>query len=191
MLLPLILALAGVVTGLAWRLPAWGTLDARAIQRINHVALPSVIDGGLGALRLAGTTAFFFSVLILASLARPAWAISLWAAALAAEAITKGLKVAIGRRRPFSAEPGVVVRLPRLPTDPSFPSGDAMRAAFLGGLALSAPQVPPWGAALCLLASVLVALGRVRAGAHYPLDAWAGLLLGLGAALTWAGALGL
>ncbi len=191
MLLPLSLALAGVVTGLAWRVPAWGILDARAMQRINRVALPKVIDGVLGALRPAGTTAFFIAALILASLARPAWAISLGVAALAAEAITKGLKVAIRRRRPFSAEPGVVVRLPHLPTDQSFPSGDAMRAAFLGGLALTAPSMPPWGAALCLLASVLVALGRVRAGAHYPLDVWAGLLLGLGAALTWAGALGL
>jgi len=191
MLLPLSLALAGVVSGLAWRRPAWGVLDARAMQHINRMALPNVIDGGLGVLRLAGTTAFFITALILAGLARPTWAIGLGVAAFMVEAITKGLKVLIRRKRPFSAEPGVIVRLPRLPTDPSFPSGDAMRAAFLCGLALTAAQVPPWGAAVCLLTSVLVALGRVRAGAHYPLDVWAGFHLGLGAALAWAGALGL
>jgi membrane-associated phospholipid phosphatase len=186
LLMPLGLAFAGVVTGLAWRLPAWGILDARAMRRINRVALPEVIDTGSGVLRLAGTTAFFVAALVLAGMVRPTLAVGLVTAALAAELITKSLKIIVRRQRPSSADPGVVVRLAHLPIDPSFPSGDAMRAAFLAGLALTTPQVPPWGAALCLVASVLVALGRVRAGAHYPLDVWAGFFLGLGAALAWA-----
>jgi len=184
--MPLGLAFAGVVTGLAWRLPAWGILDARAMRRINRVALPEVIDTGSGVLRLAGTTAFFVAALVLAGMVRPTLAVGLVTAALAAELITKSLKIIVRRQRPSSADPGVVVRLAHLPIDPSFPSGDAMRAAFLAGLALTTPQVPPWGAALFLVASVLVALGRVRAGAHYPLDVWAGFFLGLGAALAWA-----
>jgi undecaprenyl-diphosphatase len=159
------------------------------MQRINRGALPSVVDGAFAGLRLTGTTPFFIAALTLAGITRPTLAIGLGTAALTAELITKGMKIIVRRQRPFSADPGVVVRLAHLPIDPSFPSGDAMRAAFLAGLALTAPQVPPWGAALCFVASVLVALGRVRAGAHYPLDVWAGFFLGLGAALAWAGLL--
>ncbi len=189
MLPPLLLALAGVIGGLTWRLPPIGRLDSRAMRIINGGAMPAFVDGALGVLRLAGTTPFFIVALILAGVARPAWAFSLALAALGAEAVAKGLKLAVHRQRPFAAEPNVTVRLPQMPIDPSFPSGDAMRAAFLAGLALTA--APPIAAAVCLPASILVALGRVRSGAHYPLDVWAGFLMGLGAALAWAAALGL
>jgi membrane-associated phospholipid phosphatase len=187
MLAPLFLALAGVVSGLTWRLPSVGRLDAQAMRSINRGAWPGLIDGALAALRLAGTTPLFIAALVLAVLARPAWGLSLALAAIAAEAVTKVLKLAIGRPRPFAAEAGVIMRQPHLPIDPSFPSGDAMRAAFLAGLAVAA--APPWAATLSLAASILVALGRVRSGAHYPLDIWAGFLLGFGASLAWAGAL--
>ncbi len=189
MLPPLLLALAGVVSGLTWRHPAVGRLDSLAMRSINRGALPPFVDAAFAVLRLAGTTPVFIAALVLAGVARPAWAFGLALAAVAAEAVSKGLKLAVRRPRPFAAEPSVMVRLPHLPIDPSFPSGDAMRAAFLAGLALRA--APFWVAGVCVPASILVALGRVRSGAHYPLDTWAGFLLGLGAALAWAGALGL
>jgi membrane-associated phospholipid phosphatase len=189
MLPPLSLALAGVVSGLTWRLPSIGRLDARVMRSINRGAWPAYVDGAFSALRPAGTTPFFIAALVLAGIAHPAWGWGLAVAAIAAEAVSKVLKLAVGRQRPFAAEAGVIVRLPVAPIDPSFPSGDAMRAAFLAGLAVTA--TPPWFAALCVLASVLVASGRVRSGAHYPLDIWAGFFVGLGAALAWAGAPGL
>jgi undecaprenyl-diphosphatase len=109
--------------------------------------------------------------------------------AVVAEAITMVLKRVVRRQRPFAADAGVVVRLPRLPLDPSFPSADAMRAAFLAGLTLAERAIPLWAVLLAMLAAVGVGFGRVRSGAHYPLDVWTGLAIGFGAGLAWLGTL--
>jgi membrane-associated phospholipid phosphatase len=110
-------------------------------------------------------------------------------AAVAAEAITMLLKIAFHRERPFAADAGVVIRLPRLPIDPSYPSADAMRAAFLAGVTLAGRAVPSWVSGLAIVAAISVGYGRVRSGAHFPLDVWAGLTVGFGAVLAWAGTL--
>lgn len=181
------LALAGVLSGLAWRLAAVNARDARLMLRVNQAAWPGGVDRILGGLRIAGTTGFFVVVLVLVGLAVPGWALTLAAAALATEALTRAIKLVARRPRPYVTLPSVVVRLPRLPTDPSFPSGDAMRAAFLGGLALAAAALPPWAAGSAMALVLIVGVARVRSGAHYPLDVWAGAMLGVGAALAWAG----
>ncbi len=182
------LALAGILSGLAWRLPGVEAVDARLMQGINVAVLPRGVDQVLGGLRLVGTTGFFVVALVLAAVAVPEWALALCAAALATESLTRAIKLVVRRPRPYITLPWVVVRLPRLPPDPSFPSGDAMRAAFLGGLALAAATLQPWAAGLVIALMLVVAVARVRSGAHYPLDVWAGGMLGLGAALAWAGA---
>jgi membrane-associated phospholipid phosphatase len=188
---PACLVMVGIATGLVWRLPAFGRLDSFLMHKINTDSLPSAVDQVLGLLRIAGTTPFFVAVLVLVGLARPGYALGLALAAGAAEVITKILKMAVRRPRPFASDAGVVVRLPRLPVDPSFPSGDAMRAAFLGGLTLAGKGLPAWGACVAVLAAVVVGFGRVRSGVHYPLDVWTGLAVGFGAVLAWAGTLGM
>ncbi len=188
-LLPVCLVLVGIGTGLLWRQPSIGTRDALWMQRVNRAKLPGAADQILAVLRLAGTTVFFIAVLVLVAIVRPPWALGLVLAAVAAEAITKLLKIAIHRQRPFAADAGVVPRLPRLPIDPSFPSADAMRAAFLAGLTLAGRALPSWVSALAIVAAIGVGYGRVRSGAHYPLDVWAGLAIGFGAVLAWAGTL--
>jgi len=180
------LALAGVLSGFAWRSAAVEALDARLMERINQAAWPVGADRALGGLRLAGTTGFFVVALGLTALAKPGWALTLAAAALAVEVLTRAIKLVVRRPRPYATLDSVVVRLPRLPRDPSYPSGDAMRAAFLGGIALAA-AFPPWAAGTAMALALAVGVGRVRSGAHYPLDVWAGATLGLGAALAWAG----
>jgi membrane-associated phospholipid phosphatase len=189
MLLPACLALVGIATGLMWRLPALERLDALLMRRTNRAQLPGGFDRVLGLLRITGTTPFFFAALLIVMVARPAWGLGLALTAVVAEAITMVLKRAVRRQRPFAEDAGVVVRLPRLPTDPSFPSADAMRAAFLAGLTLAERATPLWAVLLAMLAAVGVGLGRVRSGAHYPLDVWAGLAIGFGAVLAWVGTL--
>jgi undecaprenyl-diphosphatase len=181
------LALAGVLSGLAWRSAAVEALDTRLLQRVNLAAWPAQVDRALGVLRLAGTTGFFVIALGLVALANPGWALTLAVAALAAEAVTRVFKLVIRRPRPYAALPSVVVRLTRLPRDMSSPSGDAMRGGFLGGIAVTAFAFPTWAAGLAMVLALGVSVGRVRYGAHYPLDVLAGALLGLGAALAWAG----
>ena len=187
-LLPACMALFGIGTGLLWKAPNVGRLDALLVRRVNQAHLPGWADRFLAVLRIAGITLFFIAVLVLAAVARPWWALGLTAAALAAEAITKLLKITIRRPRPFAADGGVILRLPRVPIDSSFPSADAMRAAFLSGLT-AAGGMPWWAVLAAMAAAVGIGFGRVRSGAHYPLDVWAGLLIGLGAALAWAGTL--
>jgi membrane-associated phospholipid phosphatase len=63
----------------------------------------------------------------------------------------------------------------------SFPSGHAMRAAFV--LALLASVLPKKAHPLILLVLGLVAWGLVASGAHYPSDVLGGILLGLGAGI--------
>lgn len=188
-LLPVCLVLVGIGTGLLWRQPSIGARDALWMQRVNRAKLPGAADQILAVLRLAGTTVFFIAVLVLVAIVRPPWALGLVLAAVAAEAITMLLKIAIHRQRPFAADAGLVPRLPRLPIDPSFPSADAMRAAFLAGLTLAGRALPSWVSALAIAAAIGVGYGRVRSGAHYPLDVWAGLAIGFGAVLAWAGTL--
>jgi membrane-associated phospholipid phosphatase len=188
LLLPACLAMAGIATGLMWQLPVLGKLDSRIMRRINGAQLPGGADRVLGLLRIAGTTAFFIAVLVIVGAARPSWALGLMLTAVVAEAVTMVLKRVVRRQRPFAADAGVVVRLPRLPIDPSFPSADAMRAAFLAGLTLAERAIPLWAAVLAVLAAVSVGFGRVRSGAHFPLDVWAGLAIGFGAVLAGVGA---
>lgn len=103
-----------------------------------------------------------------------------------------GIKLLLARTRPFRAFPEEVDMLqPQTPTDFSFPSGDCMRVWFLA-LVLPAFWGFPW-LFFTLLAglALVVTLGRVAMGVHYPLDVVSGAGLGmLGAGLTlltWAG----
>ena len=94
------------------------------------------------------------------------------------------IKRAHARPRPFQALHDIHMLQPRRPLDPSFPSGDALRAWFL---ALLVPLVlgsgyPILQGITALLTSALaslVSLGRIAMGVHYPSDVIAGAGLGL------------
>lgn len=110
--------------------------------------------------------------------ARARWWI--WVGAILLAPIAEsGLKVLIGRPRPFDTSFG-------------FPSGHATAAAtFFGAVIYLAGALPPpartWVRALAGLAIILVGLSRVMLRAHWPSDVIGGVALGL--ALASAAAL--
>jgi membrane-associated phospholipid phosphatase len=178
------LGILGLLTGALWTLPGPRGRDAALMLRLNAAAAPAVIDRCLALGRLLGTTPFFLLALAAVAAFHPHRALSLGVAALAAEAVTKAVKLLARRERPFEQDGRVVERLARRPRDAGFPSGDAMRAAFLAGVAWAILPTAGW---LAAPVAVVVGLGRIRAGVHYPLDVWAGWCVGLGASLAWLG----
>ncbi len=91
------------------------------------------------------------------------------------------LKIRIKRPRPFQAMPSEVrMGQPRPPSDPSYPSGDALRVWLLA-FTIGRLLPPAWGWALVGLAT-LVSFGRIALGVHYPLDVVSGTGLGMIAA---------
>ena len=91
----------------------------------------------------------------------------------------RGLKVLLKRPRPFVVLPDVQLSQPRKPHDPSHPSGDAMRIWYL---AIVVPAAFSLSLAILLifcLVAILVSLGRIAFGVHFPLDVLGGVGLGL------------
>ncbi len=88
------------------------------------------------------------------------------------------------RPRPFTTLADISMLQPSLPRDASFPSGDALR---VWSLAFVVPIVIGTGNPLLLFnviliftaMAVLVSLGRMALGVHYPSDVVAGTGLGL------------
>jgi undecaprenyl-diphosphatase len=84
------------------------------------------------------------------------------------------------RPRPFIAHPGVAHLFVSHAADPSFPSDHATAAfAIAVSLLLRSRRV----GLLALAMAVVVAVGRVAVGVHYPSDVIGGALLGTAAAL--------
>ncbi len=105
------------------------------------------------------------------------------ASALGSAALALLVNQAIGhlwhRARPYETHPSAHVWTAKS-ADPSFPS-DHASAAF--AIACSVLLFDRLAGALFLAAAVVVALGRVVVGVHYPGDVLAGALVGLGCAL--------
>lgn len=181
-------ALGGVLSGMLWRMPAVGALDAALFRRINRAPAPAWLDARLRLLRPLGSGWAVWPACAALALLSPAPALLLAACTLALAGVERGLKLVVARRRPFQDLDDVDVRV-RPPADPGFPSGDAARVWLL------ATALGQWSGAHVLFAAaaalaLVVALGRVRAGVHYPLDVWAGACLGAGTALVWSGLAG-
>jgi undecaprenyl-diphosphatase len=175
------LAVLGVGTGLSWRLQPIAILDDRAALAWNRAPLPAMLDRTLAALRPLGNKWVWLAALgalLVADVRSGLWLAAGAAGAALAERLTKSL---VRRPRPFTRLPDIRLRQSPAPADTSFPSGDAMRVWFVVcAVEIAFPQTPllvrmaVWGAA------VLVSLGRVRLGAHYPMDVWAGAWIGIG-----------
>ncbi len=97
--------------------------------------------------------------------------------------INCALKYAVGRERPFAADPVLLERVDTLLfstvdlRSSSFPSGHAQTAAaFFAAVCVLYPRT--WVYVCAFFAPFLTALSRVYFGVHYPSDVAAGLLFG-------------
>ena len=117
----------------------------------------------------------------------PGWKVGILAAFvyIVIAIVERIIKHKINRPRPFETLNNLEIGQPFKPEDPSHPSGDAMRVWFLS-IIISALFFLSWPVRVitCLVALVL-SLGRIALGVHYPLDVVSGIGLGLiGAAIT-------
>lgn len=132
-------------------------------------------------------------ILIVASLligglfSRHVWRMRAGVSALAAAGlgllVTHFLSLLVDRPRPFVAHPDAIHTFASHAADAGFPS-DHATAAFAIGTAI-ALRNRAWGAFVLVLA-VMLCVGRVAIGVHYPSDVIGGALIGtLAALLLW------
>jgi membrane-associated phospholipid phosphatase len=122
----------------------------------------------------------FPAVFVAAGLAlvarRPRLAIALAAGGTATWLLAKGVKLMVDRARPDALLHEVHVYGPAA-TGLGYPSGHAAVAAFI--MTVAGPHLPAWARIAGWGVVAVVAFTRVYVGAHLPLDAVGGLLLGL------------
>jgi undecaprenyl-diphosphatase len=104
-------------------------------------------------------------------------------APLIAFAVRTGIGAWIGRVRPY-AYPEVAHQLIAGLSDPSFPSGHAAVSFAIAGAVW---YRSPFLGVLFFIGAVLVAIGRVYVGVHYPADVVGGALLGVVSAVVVKG----
>ena len=162
-------------------------MDYRLYHAINQfVADHSWLGRGLNTIETWAVPVIAVATFALWLLARPGgdrkWKLAS-ASALASGAlallINQGIAQFWHRARPFAAHPSAHVWGSRS-HDPSFPS-DHASAAF--GIAFAVLLFDQLAGGLFLIAAVIVGVGRVFIGAHYPADIAAGCLVGLASAL--------
>ena len=152
-------------------------LDTRLERWIVHHRTDT-LDDFFVALSHLGVNGLIF--LVIAALAvlvwkRPAIFMYVLAADVVSDALSYGLRYAIGRDRPPTrfAEPGPLVHVPGNPSLPSGHAATSFACAAVLAWVTPLPRVP-----LFVLAT-LIAFSRVYVGVHYPLDMLGGAALGL------------
>jgi membrane-associated phospholipid phosphatase len=165
-------------------------MDYRVYHAINQFVYHHAWLGrGLSALENWAVPVVAIATFALWLVARPGgsrrWKLAS-ACALGAAAVALVLNQLIAkiwhRQRPFAAHPSAHVWGSRS-HDPSFPS-DHASAAF--AIAFTVLMFDRLVGSLFLSAAVIIGVGRVFIGAHYPLDVAAGCLVGLASALLVA-----
>jgi undecaprenyl-diphosphatase len=165
------------VLGLAHLIPGIALRDAQAFRYL-HTRLRG-LRAVFSVLWHLGRTPFALLTIALMTIYRPESGITLAIIFILIVSLEWFIKRSLQRVRPFKLIPDTIMSQPREPRDPSFPSGDALRVWFL---ALSLPI--GFGAAWTITASavvvaMLISLGRIGMGIHYPLDVLGGSGLGL------------
>src|SRR5687767_2035842 len=170
------------LAGLSHRISAVLQWDIAVFKKFNAINQNNAQIGFFRFLWPIGTTPF--TIIMLLSIFLYDWRKGLLAglSIFCATFIERIIKLNMKRIRPFEELPDIVLYQPRRPNDPSFPSGDSLRVWFLAAV-LSVVFGLAWYYILvvCLLA-LLISLGRIAMGVHYPLDVLSGAGLGLIAA---------
>ena len=173
------LGLLAFLGGLAHLSPRVAASDQRVFLLLNQLFNKQRLVEFFRLIWPLGTTPFALALLTINFL--NGWRIGFIVSGIyAASIITERIvKLAIKRPRPFNSLPEIVMQQPRRPKDPSFPSGDALRVWFLA-LVIPAAFGLTWLAfTIAMLMALLVSIGRLALGVHYPLDVLGGTGLGI------------
>jgi undecaprenyl-diphosphatase len=182
-----VVAIAGVVTGLAWRFERVRVGELNCFYKINHIHLRPLLDQIFIFARPLGTKWFLRFFLGIVLIWRTELIGTLIVVSVLSALIERGIKMIVRRPRPFRDHEKIILRQNPSPRDPSFPSGDATRIWFIFAsilFGLHPTSILSLSIGLC---AVVVSFGRVRLGVHYPLDVWAGTGLGFGLGMVWSG----
>ncbi len=177
-----------LLLGILHRLPAISERD---------LALTRKLQQGLGkGSRLAFFQEIWFlgktplALIVLAGLSAARWQQGwiYWIGFGLIVGIERAIKITFQRKRPYQQSHTIMMLQPKLPTDPSFPSGDCLRIWYLALILPAFAGNPGYLLLAMILLAVLVSLGRMVMGVHYVTDVISGTGLGLlGAGTTlWA-----
>jgi membrane-associated phospholipid phosphatase len=119
---------------------------------------------------------------------RPHLAVTAAAALPLEKGLEVGAKKLLARRRPSQVDPHVELHDDAPEEGPSYPSGHA--AIAFSAVLLAGPYLPRSAEVLGLSVAGVTSWVRVRQGAHFPLDAVGGGLLGLAVVSSLRGVIG-
>jgi len=165
--------------GLGYRLPEVAAVETALFKAVQTHTQAVVVGTFFRAVWILGTTPFLILALAFLFFHNSLTTLLASVIYLCAAFVERMIKVAKKRPRPFEAHPETAMRQPHPPRDPSFPSGDCLRAWYLAVIIPFLLQLPWPYAALAVFLAGLVAAGRIVLGVHYPSDALAGTGLGL------------
>lgn len=156
--------------------------ERKAFDELNGTRAPwLVVPQQLGTPAAVGA-----ATAVALGVRRPRLAVALGATLPVEKALEVGTKMLVRRRRPAQAPHDATLRDDAPDEGPSYPSGHA--AIGFAQVALLLPYVHPAVTAATSAGALVAAVRRIHQGAHYPLDAVGGALLGVavGSGLTWA-----
>lgn len=147
----------------------------RLIFRVKWAPL-TVLMRVLTVAGTAGATwGVFAAVAFLTTGMQPSRLLVPWIAIATSWLLAEGTKYLFNRARPFISDTEIAPLI-KTPSSSSFPSGHSATAAA-GTLTLSV--IYPAMAPLLIAAGLLTALSRIYLGVHYPVDVFAGALIGV------------
>lgn len=178
----MIYQLLGVVLfliGCTHRFKRARTFDAQIVRSLQSLFNRDSVLPFFQEIWFFGRTSFIIVMLFL--LTSLNWKLGLTATLvfLVTVGIEQIVKLVFNRSRPFSTEPDISMLQPTNPTDPSFPSGDALRIWYLALILPVAAGESGLFLAGSILLAILVTSGRLVMGVHFLTDAIAGIGLGL------------
>ena len=178
--LALLLSIMGIIfilLGMSYKIPIFLHLDTRFTQSLNNYLFP--YRGFFRYIWPLGTNPV--AVVLIGICFIPGWIAGILVSIvyIIMSLFEIQIKNNLKRKRPFQGEMSINNYQPTHPIDPSYPSGDAMRAWFLAIILSWIFALNFIGIVISCLVAVLISTGRISLGVHYVFDVIGGSGLGI------------